>query len=475
MYEHPSLYINGRFMLAEGRKTQPVTNPATGDVLGQLPHATTEDLDHALAAAQKAFETWKRTSPLERSAILRKAGDLLRDRLQDIARNISLDQGKPLAEALAETDKSAEHADWHAEEGRRIYGRVIPPRQPDVRQFVQREPVGVCVAFSPWNFPIGQASRKVFAALGSGCTLIIKGPEDSPSGVIALVRALHDAGLPAGCLNLVWGVPAEISSYLIRSPIVRKVSFTGSTAVGKQVAALAASHMKRMTMELGGHAPVLVFDDADLDRSADMLARFKMRNAGQVCISPSRFFVQRNAYDRFVARFVEVARSLKVGDGLDEGVDMGPLVHDRRVAAMESFIQDVEQRKGEVLTGGVRIGARGSFFAPTVVAGLAADARLMHEEPFGPIAPIAPFASLEDGIRLANSLPYGLSSYVFTESLGTATRVSNALEAGMVNINHYGSGMAEMPFGGVKDSGIGSEGGAETFDGYLVTKFITHR
>ncbi|ANN67248.1 NAD-dependent succinate-semialdehyde dehydrogenase [Bordetella bronchialis] len=475
MYELPALYINGRFIGAEGRTTQPVTNPATGEVLGQLPHATTEDLDQALAGAQKAFETWKRTSPMERSAILRKAGELLRQRVQEIARNISLDQGKPLAEALAETDKSAEHADWHAEEGRRVYGRVIPPRQADVRQFVVREPVGVCVAFSPWNFPIGQASRKVFAALGSGCTLVIKGPEDSPSGVIALVRALHDAGLPAGCLNLVWGVPADISSYLIRSPIVRKVSFTGSTAVGKQVAALAASHMKRMTMELGGHAPVLVFDDANLDQAADMLARFKMRNAGQVCISPSRFFVQRKAYDRFVSRFVEITRSLKVGDGLGDGVDMGPLVHERRVAAMESFMEDVRQRKGEVLAGGARIGTRGAFFAPTVVAGLPADARLMHEEPFGPIAPVAPFDTFEDGIRLANALPYGLSSYVFTESLRTATRVSNALEAGMVNINHYGSGAAEMPFGGVKDSGIGSEGGAETFDGYLVTKFITHR
>jgi succinate-semialdehyde dehydrogenase/glutarate-semialdehyde dehydrogenase len=475
MYENPALYIDGRFVGAEGRRTQPVTNPATGEILGQLPHATTEDLDQALAAAQRAFEIWKRTSPMERSAILRKAGDLLRERVQDIGRNISLDQGKPLAEALAETDKSAEHADWHAEEGRRIYGRVIPPRQPDVRQFVQREPVGVCVAFTPWNFPIGQASRKVFAALGSGCTLVIKGPEDSPSGVIALVRALHDAGLPAGCLNLVWGVPADVSNYLIRSPIVRKVSFTGSTAVGKQVAALAAGHMKRMTLELGGHAPVLVFDDAELDRAADMLARFKMRNAGQVCISPSRFFVQRSVYDRFVARFVEVTRSLKVGDGLENGVDMGPLVHDRRVAAMEGFVQDAVQHKGEVLTGGARIGTRGSFFAPTVVAGLPSEARLMHEEPFGPIAPVASFDTIEDGVRLANALPYGLSSYVFTQSLRTATRVSNALEAGMVNINHYGSGMAEMPFGGMKDSGMGSEGGAETFDGYLVTKFVTYR
>lgn len=475
MYESLQLYIDGRFLPADGRRTQEVRNPATGDILGHLPHAGTEDLDHALQSSQRAFEQWKRTSPLERSAILRRAGDLLRERAKEIGANITRDQGKPLAEAVAEVEKSAEHADWHAEQGRRIYGRVIPPREVDVRQIVVREPVGVCVAFSPWNFPVGQAARKVMAALGAGCTLIIKGPEDAPSGVIALVRALHDAGLPPGCLNLVWGVPAEVSDYLIRSPIVRKVSFTGSTQVGKQVAALAASHMKRMTMELGGHAPVLVFDDADIDHAAGMLARFKMRNAGQVCISPSRFFVQRGVYGAFVERFVDVVRSLKVGPGLEAGVDMGPLIHERRVRAMEALVQDAVERGGSVLHGGERVGDKGSFFAPTVLAGLPADARIMNEEPFGPLAPIVAFDGIEDGIRLANGLPFGLSSYVFTQSLRTATHVSNALEAGMVNINHYGSGMAEMPFGGVKDSGLGSEGGAESFDGYLTTKFITHR
>lgn len=475
MYENLQLYIGGRFLSAEGRPTQPVQDPATGHVLAQLPHATREDLDMALQSAQGAFETWKQTSPLDRSAILRRAGDLLRERAQTIGMNISRDQGKPLAEAVAEVEKSAEHADWHAEEGRRIYGRVIPSREVNVRQIVVREPVGVCVAFSPWNFPIGQAARKVMAALGAGCTLIIKGPEDAPSGVIALVRALHDAGLPEGCLNLVWGVPAEISDYLIRSPIVRKVSFTGSTSVGKQVAALAASHMKRMTMELGGHAPVLIFDDADIDATAKMLGHFKMRNAGQVCISPSRFLVQRGVYQAFVDRFVDVLSSLKVGPGQEPGVHMGPLIHERRVQAMEHLVRNAEENGATVTLGGARLERAGSFFPPTVLTGNLSRARVMVEEPFGPVVPVVAFDGIADGLQLANGLPYGLSSYVFTRSLDTATRVSNALEAGMVNINHYGSGMAEMPFGGVKDSGIGSEGGVETFDGYLTTKFITHR
>lgn len=475
MYENLQLYIDGRFLSGDGRVTQPVHDPATGNVLAQLPHASREDLDQALQAAHRAFAVWRNTNPLERSSILRRAADLLRERVQDIGTNISLDQGKPLTEAIAEVEKSAEHADWHAEEGRRIYGRVIPPREVDVRQIVVREPVGVCVAFSPWNFPIGQAARKVMAALGAGCTLIIKGPEDAPSGVIALVRALHDAGLPAGCLNLVWGVPAQVSDYLIRSPLVRKVSFTGSTSVGKQVAALAGSHMKRMTMELGGHAPVLIFDDADIELAAKMLGHFKMRNAGQVCISPSRFFVQRGRYEDFVQCFVEVISSLKVGPGLEKGVHMGPLIHERRVHAMEQLVQDAQENGATVALGGARMERPGSFFAPTVLTGDLRRAKIMVDEPFGPVVPVVAFDDISDGLTLANSLPYGLSSYVFTRSLEISTRVSNGLEAGMVNINHYGSGQAEMPFGGMKDSGLGSEGGMETFDGYLTTKFITHK
>lgn len=474
MYQKLTLFIDGKFIEAEGRDTQEVINPANREILGRLPHATNEDLESALLAAQRAFVSWKKSSPTERSTILRKVAQLTRDRAPEIARNMTLDQGKPLGESLGELISCADHADWHAEECRRIYGRVIAPRNPNVRQFVLREPIGVCVAFTPWNFPYNQAIRKVAAAIGAGCTLVLKGPEDSPSAVMAIAQMFHDAGLPPGVLNLVWGDPPKISDYLIRSPITRKVSFTGSVPVGKQLASLAGAHMKRVTMELGGHSPVLVFDDADVERAAQMLAKFKIRNAGQVCVSPTRFYVQKKAYDKFLAAFTDTLSKIKVGDGLSEGVDMGPLAHERRVPAMERFVEDAKRRGAKVLLGGDPISGKGFFFPPTVITDLPDDAMLMTQEPFGPVAPVVSFDSIDEVITRANSLPFGLSSYVFTNSLQTATRVSNELEAGMVNINHFGSALPETPFGGVKDSGIGSEGGSETFDGYLVTKFITH-
>ena len=474
MYEKLSLYINGQFISGEGRKTQDVINPATQDVLGQLPHASNADLDMALQAAERAFATWKKSSPMDRSASLRKVGQLTRDRAKEIARNMTLDQGKPLAEALGEVVGCADHCDWHAEECRRIYGRVVLPRNSDVRQLVLKEPIGVCVAFTPWNFPYNQAIRKICAAVGSGCTIILKGPEDSPSAVMAIAQMFHDAGLPPGVLNLVWGEPAKVSDYLIRSPISRKVSFTGSVPVGKQLAALAGAHMKRVTMELGGHSPVLVFDDADVDRAATMLAKFKIRNAGQVCVSPTRFYVQKKAYDKFLAKFTDVLKNVKVGNGLDDGVEMGPLAHERRVPAIARFVEDARKRGAKIEIGGDAPSGKGFFFPPTVITGLKDDALVMNEEPFGPIAPVVPFNDIDEVIARANSLPFGLSSYVFTNSLQTATKVSNSIEAGMVNINHFGSALPETPFGGIKDSGIGSEGGAETFDGYLVTKFVTH-
>ncbi|NYE21850.1 NAD-dependent succinate-semialdehyde dehydrogenase [Pigmentiphaga litoralis] len=473
MYQDLALYIDGEFIKGGDRREQDIINPATQEVLGKLPHATPADLDRALAAAQRAFETWKKTSPLERSRILRKVAELTRERAQEIGRNITLDQGKPLAEAVAEIMVCAEHAEWHAEEARRIYGRVIPPRNADVRQIVVREPVGVCAAFSPWNFPFNQAIRKTAAALGAGCTLILKGPEDSPSAVVAIAQLFHDAGLPPGVLNIVWGVPSEVSTHLITSPIVRKISFTGSVPVGKQLAALAGQHMKRITMELGGHSPVLVFDDADIEPAAEMLARSKIRNAGQVCVSPTRFYVQEKAYDKFLAKFTDVIASIKVGDGLASDTQMGPLAHERRVLSMESFLDDANQRGGTVVTGGSRLGDKGYFFSPAVITDLPDDSRLMTEEPFGPVAPVVRFKTTDEVLRRANSLPFGLASYVFTNSLKTAHQASNGLEAGMVNINHFGMALSETPFGGIKDSGIGSEGGTETFDGYLVTKFIT--
>ena len=473
MYETLALYIDGQFLSGDGRREQEVWDPATGQTIAKLPHASRADLDHALASAQKAFQSWKHSSPMDRSKILRKVAELARERAKEIGHNITLDQGKPLAEAIAEVVSCADHADWHAEECRRIYGRVVPARLPNVRQTVVREPIGVVAAFTPWNFPFNQAIRKICAAIGAGCTIIIKGPEDSPSAVVAIARLFHDAGLPPGILNLVWGVPAEVSEYLIKSPIVRKISFTGSVPVGKQLAALASAHMKRSTMELGGHSPVIVFDDADVERAAEMLVGFKFRNAGQVCVSPTRFYVQEKAYDKFVAKFIEATRAITVGHGLEPATKMGPLAHERRVPAMESFVEDARAVGANVQIGGGRMSGAGNFFAPKVVTEVPDHARLMTLEPFGPIAPITRFSTFDEVVARANSLPYGLASFAFTTSAKTSQAIGMALEAGMVSINHWGLALPELPFGGIKDSGIGSEGGTETFDGYLNTKLIS--
>lgn len=471
MYESLALYIDGQFLSGDGRPEQDIVNPATLEVLGRLPHATPADLDLALAAAQRAFPAWRETPPTERGRILRRAAELIRERAPAIGRNITLDQGKPVTEAVAEVFGCAEHAEWHAEEGRRIYGRIIPPRQPGVRQLVLQEPVGVCAAFTPWNFPFNQAIRKIAAALGAGCTLILKGPEESPSAVVALARIFHDAGLPPGVLNIVWGVPGEVADHLIDSPIVRKVSFTGSVPVGRALAAKAGAGLKRISLELGGHSPAIVFADAEVEKAAVFLAHFKLRNAGQVCISPSRFYIHDSVYERFVARFVATLESLRVGNGLEEGVQVGPLANARRLEAIDALVQDALARGAKLLSGGQRLPGPGYFYAPTVLAEVPAEARLLNEEPFGPVAPLIRFSDTAAVIAEANRLPYGLSSYVFTTSLHTATTVANALEAGMVHINQVGVS-AEVPFGGIKDSGVGSEGGSETFDAYLNTKFV---
>jgi succinate-semialdehyde dehydrogenase/glutarate-semialdehyde dehydrogenase len=473
MYPELSLYIDGQFIQGGGRREQDVLNPATNLPIGKLPHATPADLDLALSSAQRAFESWRNSSPMLRSQILRKVGELMRERAPVIGRLITLEQGKPLAEGVGEVTVCAEHADWHAEECRRIYGRVIPARNSRVQQTVLREPIGVCVAFSPWNFPFSQAFRKVAAAVGAGCSVILKGSSDTPHAVVAMAQMFHEAGLPPGVLNLVSGDSGMISDYLIKSPVVRKISFTGSTPVGQQLAALAGSLMKRCTMELGGHAPVIVCDDADIDSAVEALAGYKFRNAGQVCISPTRFFIQDGVYDRFVEQFVAKAKSLKVGDGLEAGTRMGPLAQRRRVTAMEDFVEDARQRGASILAGGSRLPGDGNFFAPTVIADLPEDARFMNEEPFGPVAGIVRFKTVEEVLQRANRLPFGLASYAFTTSCKNAHTLSRGLEAGQVSINHMGLAMAEVPFGGIKESGYGSEGGAETFDGYLTTKFVT--
>jgi succinate-semialdehyde dehydrogenase/glutarate-semialdehyde dehydrogenase len=473
MYQDVSLLIDGTWGPGAGGDTIAVLNPATSAEIGRLACATKSDLERATEAAAKAFRTWSRTSAFERYKLMRKAAELLRQRAEAIARTLTMEEGKPLAQARMEVLGAADHIDWCAEEGRRAYGRVVPARATGVLQIVVRQPVGPVAAFTPWNFPVNQAVRKLAGALAAGCSIIIKGPEDTPGSCAELVRCFVDAGIPDGLINLVYGTPSEISEYLVPHPVIEKISFTGSTAVGKHLASLAGQHMKRATMELGGHSPVIVMDDADLDSTLKQLLAFKFRNAGQVCVAPTRFLVHEKVYNTFVDRFTEGAQAIKVGDGLDESSQMGPLCHSRRVEAMEAFIADAVSKGAKVETGGKRIGNEGYFFEPTVLTEVPQDARIMHEEPFGPVAPIMPFKDFDAILEEANRLRYGLAAYAYTSSQKTATAIGEAVESGQVSINHLGLALPEVPFGGVKDSGYGSEGGAETLEPYLITKFIT--
>ena len=473
MYPEVRLHVAGEWRGARSGETLPIMNPATGDEIGRLPKAGRDDLDEALAAVDRSFRVWKAVSAFERSKILRKAANLLRERADDIARIMTIEQGKPLAEAKGETLAGADTIDWFAEEARRAYGRVIPARADGVMQLVIREPVGPVAAFTPWNFPINQAVRKVSAALATGCTVILKGPEETPASCAALVQAYLDAGVPGDALSLVFGIPAEISNYLIPHPVIRKVTFTGSTAVGKQLAGLAGQHMKRVTMELGGHAPAIVFKDADVDKAVSVLSANKLRNAGQVCIAPTRFLVHETVMEEFTAKFTATLRKTKVGDGLDPETRMGPLAHDRRVSAIEGFVQDAKAAGAEIRLGGSRIGNQGYFFEPTVLANVPLTARIMNEEPFGPVAAINSFSDDEEALQEANRLPFGLAAYAYTRSADTAERAASRIESGMVSINHHGLALPEVPFGGVKDSGYGSEGGSEAIEGYLNSKFVS--
>jgi len=472
-YPNVQLYINGEWRNARSGRSSPVLNPATEEVIGTFAHAGKDDLDEALEAADKGFAVWKKVSAFERSKLMRKAADLLRARAGDIAVLMTQEQGKPVPEAKMEALAGADVIDWFAEEARRAYGRVIPARAEGIYQLVIKEPVGPVAAFTPWNFPINQVVRKLSAAIATGCSIIVKAPEDTPASPAELIRCFADAGLPAGVMNLVYGDPAEISEYLIPHPVIRKVTFTGSTPVGKQLAALAGKHMKRVTMELGGHAPAIVFDDADLDLAAKTLAAAKFRNAGQVCVSPTRFLVQEAMYEPFVDKFVAAAKAIKVGNGMDEGTQMGPLVHERRIPWVDGLMADARQRGAEVRTGGERIGNKGYFYQPTVVTGLNKDARMMNEEPFAPVAMIASFKDFDEVVAEANRLPYGLASYAFTRSAKTANALAAKVESGMMTINHLGLALPEVPFGGIKDSGYGSEGGSEAIEAYLNTKFVS--
>lgn len=472
MYAELGLYINGKWINGQGRKGEEVINPATEKPLAQLPHATKADLDAALEAAKKGFATWRATSAYDRCKIIRKAAELMRERYDAISKILVQEQGKVYAEARAEVLTSCEILEWYAEEGRRAYGRIVPGRG-KVRQLVVQEPVGIVAAFTPWNFPVLTPARKIGGALAAGCALILKASEETPGSCVEMVRCFADAGLPPGVLNLVFGVPAEVSEHLLAKDEVRKISFTGSIPVGKHLAALAAKGMKRTTMELGGHSPVVVFADADAEKAADTIAAFKYRNAGQVCISPTRFYVQEDVYKKFLARFTEYANGIKLGDGLEKGVTMGPMANSRRIDAMESFVADAKARGGKIVTGGKRRGNQGYFYEPTVITDVPDDCKVMTEEPFGPLAPIVTFKTFDEVVQRANSLPYGLAAYAFTSSNSTAAAIGEALESGMVGINSVAVSTPETPFGGVKESGHGSEGGTEGLAAYLATKFIS--
>lgn len=474
-YPDTLLFVDGTWRPSANGRTIPVINPATAQPIGNVAWADKTDLDAALEAASKGFAIWSKTSAFDRATLMRRAAEILRSRVDDIAVMLTMEQGKPLAQARFETLSAADIIDWFAGEAQRTYGQVIPSRAPDVVQMTLKLPVGPVAAFTPWNFPLNQVVRKLSAAIAAGCSIIVKAPEETPASPAALIRVFADAGIPAGVVNLVYGVPSEISEYLIPHPVIRKISFTGSTPVGKQLSALAGLHMKRATMELGGHAPVIVAEDADLDLATSLMVQNKFRNAGQVCVSPTRFLVHEKIADAFIDGFTAGAKAIRVGNGLDPNVDMGPLANDRRIPALEGLIGDAVSRGGRLTTGGRRIGNEGWFFEPTVLADVPVEARIMNEEPFGPVAIINRFATLDQAIAEANRLPFGLAAFAFTRSSATETRIGNEVEAGMTSINHLGLALPEVPFGGIKDSGHGTEGGSEAIEAYLDTRLITRK
>ncbi|WP_418317004.1 NAD-dependent succinate-semialdehyde dehydrogenase [Piscinibacter sakaiensis] len=472
-YSDTRLLIAGEWCDAASGKTIDVVNPATGKVIGKVAHAGIPDLDRALAAAQSGFEAWRKIPANERAATMRKAAALVRERAAAIGRLLTQEQGKPFVEARGEVLAAADILEWFADEGRRVYGRIVPSRNINAQQLVMKEPVGPVAAFTPWNFPVNQIVRKIGAALGSGCSFLVKAPEETPASPAAFLQCFIDAGVPAGTVGLVFGDPAEISGYLIPHPVIRKVTFTGSTPVGKQLAALAGQHMKRSTMELGGHAPVIVAEDADVALAVKCAGGAKFRNAGQVCISPTRFLVHNSLREEFAAALVKHAQGLKLGDGLAEGTTLGPLANERRLAAMAKVMDDAVKTGAKIATGGERVGNSGNFFAPTVLTDVSLDADIFNNEPFGPVAAIRGFDTLDEAIAESNRLPFGLAGYAFTKSIKNAHQLAQRLEVGMLWINQPAAPVAELPFGGVKESGYGSEGGPEAMEAYVVTKHVS--
>ena len=472
-YEKLELLINGKFSQGTSGKSEPVINPATEEVIGHVPHASAADLDAAVDAACEGFKVWRATPAIQRQDIMEKAARILEDRKAEMAENLTMEMGKPVGEAALELDFTISVLRWYAEEGKRAYGRLVPARMPGMRQMVRKDPVGPVAAFVAWNFPGVNVIRKVAGALGAGCSIVIKASEETPGTCVSIARAFQEAGLPDGVLNVVFGVPDEVSRHMLADPRLRKLSFTGSVPVGKHLQKLAADNLMRCTMELGGHSPVIVFEDADVEKAAQMAAGFKYRNAGQVCVSPTRFYVQNKVADDFADAFVEASKKVNVGNGMDDGVTMGPLVGERRLGVMQDFVDDAVASGAELMMGGERMGNQGFFYKPTVLKNVPEEAKIMNEEPFGPVAPIASFESFDEVVARANKLMFGLAAYTFTNDGARAAALGDQIESGMLAVNSFVVSTPETPFGGINESGYGSEGGIEGLEAYLQTRFIT--
>ncbi|MER8550742.1 NAD-dependent succinate-semialdehyde dehydrogenase [Mesorhizobium sp. M0976] len=469
------LLIDGQEREGSTGLCEDVFNPATGQVIGAVAHASTADLDLALSTAVRGLSEWSAKTPWERGAILKKSADLLRARKDELGLAMTQEQGKPLREAMAEVDRSADFMEWAGEQARRVIAEGLIGRDPSNRITIERHPIGVVAAFTPWNFPMALAAKKFAGALGAGCAILCKPSEETPASVLGLVRALLDAGVTPAAVGVVFGVPSEVSSYLIPAPEIAKITFTGSIPVGKLLAAAAGKAMKPVTMELGGHAPVIVCKDTDPEALADYLVPKKFFNAGQICICPTRFFVESEVHDRFVDRFVENTKKLRVGDGTLDDTQMGPLASPKRREAISDLVEDARARGAAILTGGERIGNIGNFYAPTVLKDVPADARILREEPFGPLAPIIRFDDEAEMLRQANGLEYGLSGYLFTNDAKRQRRLSDSLQVGTIGINDIPTHIPEVPLGGWKESGYGTEGGQTILEPYQKTKFVSQR
>jgi succinate-semialdehyde dehydrogenase/glutarate-semialdehyde dehydrogenase len=472
-YEKLELLINGKWKMGSENKAEPVINPATNEVIGDLPHASKKDLDEALESNLEAFKLWKKESPLNRQKIIENACRNLESKFDQVATNLTIEMGKPLAEAKGELAVGLDVLRWYGEEGKRAYGRIVPSRMSNMSQTVIKEPIGPVIAFVAWNFPVMNVVRKIGGALAAGCTITIKPSEETPGTAIAIGRAFMDAGLPPGVLNIVFGVPSEVSEHLCGSKIPRKLSFTGSIPVGKHLQKLAADNMIRCTMELGGHSPLMVFDDTDIDMAAKISVAGKFRNAGQVCVSPTRFLVQDTVKEQFIKAVINETNKIKVGNGLDDGINMGPLIAERRIDIMKDFVNDAVENGANIEMGGNRMNLEGSFFAPTILTNVSDNTKIMNEEPFGPLLPIDTFNSVDEVIDRANRLDFGLASYAFSNDPKIVSFLKSEIQAGLLAVNSTVVSTPETPFGGIKQSGYGSEGGIEGLDAFLVTRFIS--